>query len=41
MARYGIIENNKVKNIIIADADFADSYEHDLNIIHTDSITIA
>jgi len=40
MARYGIIENDKVKNIIIADAEFAESYEHDLILLEDDLIKI-
>ena len=40
MARYGIIENNKVKDIIIADAEFAESYEHDLILLEDDLIKI-
>tara|TARA_R100001510_G_C7520120_1_gene115991 strand:- start:169 stop:507 length:339 start_codon:yes stop_codon:yes gene_type:complete len=40
MARYGIIENDKVKDIIIADAEFAESYEHDLILLEDDLIKI-
>jgi len=40
MARYGIIENNKVKDIIIADAEFAESYEHELILLEDDLIKI-
>lgn len=40
MARYGIIENNKVKDIIIADAEFAESYEQELILLEDDLIKI-
>lgn len=40
MARYGIIKNNKVKDIIIADADFAESYEQELVLLEDDLIKI-
>lgn len=40
MARYGIIENNKVKNIIIADVEFAESYEQELVLLEDDLIKI-
>lgn len=40
MARYGIIENNKVKDIIIADAEFAESYEQELVLLEDDLIKI-
>lgn len=40
MARYGIIENNKVKDIIIADSDFAKSYEQELVLLEDDLIKI-
>ena len=38
MARYGIIENDKVKDIIIADAEFAESYEKELILLEDDLI---
>jgi hypothetical protein len=40
MARYGIIENDKVKDIIIADAKFAESYEHELILLEDNLIKI-
>ena len=40
MARYGIIENDKVKDIIIADAEFAESYEKELILLEDDLIKI-
>lgn len=40
MARYGIIENDKVKDIIIADAEFAESYEQELILLEDDLIKI-
>jgi len=40
MARYGIIENEKVKDIIIADAEFAKSYEQELVLLEDDLIKI-
>ncbi len=40
MARYGIIENNKVKDIIIADSEFAESYEQELVLLEDDLIKI-
>ena len=40
MARYGIIENDKVKDIIIADAEFAENYKYDLVLLEDDLIKI-
>jgi len=40
MARYGIIENNIITDIIIADADFIDSFEKETALLEDDEIKI-
>ena len=40
MARYGIIENNIITDIIIADADFIESFEKETVLLEDDEIKI-
>lgn len=40
MARYGIIENNIITDIIIADANFIESFEKETVLLQDDNIKI-